>query len=121
MYYNRFRYYDSNTGTYISQDPIGLLGNNPNLYAYLHDGNAWVDPFGLKVKEAPLPPTIDLKPGTGHVLERHVSIGEDWAHKSKWTGNKSEWKAIARDTFKNPDRVVQSGDRFIYEKTYKNP
>ena len=34
LYYNRFRYYDSNTGTYISQDPIGLAGNNPNFYAY---------------------------------------------------------------------------------------
>ncbi|MCO6565730.1 MAG: AHH domain-containing protein [Apibacter sp.] len=47
LYYNRFRYYDSNTGTYISQDPIGLAGNNPNFYAYVHDSNAWVDPFGL--------------------------------------------------------------------------
>ncbi|WP_159289946.1 RHS repeat domain-containing protein [Tenacibaculum maritimum] len=47
LYYNRFRYYSPDTGTYISQDPIGLLGNNPNLYAYVHDVNSWVDPFGL--------------------------------------------------------------------------
>ncbi|WP_368669166.1 RHS repeat-associated core domain-containing protein, partial [Gilliamella sp. Lep-s5] len=47
LYYNRFRYYDSNTGTYISLDPIGLAGNNPNFYAYVHDSNAWVDVFGL--------------------------------------------------------------------------
>ena len=26
LYYNRFRYYDSRTGNYISQDPIGLSG-----------------------------------------------------------------------------------------------
>ena len=31
LYYNRFRYYDPNTGGYISQDPIGLAGNNPTL------------------------------------------------------------------------------------------
>ncbi|WP_442902636.1 hypothetical protein [Gilliamella sp. Choc6-1] len=31
----------------MSQDPIGLAGNNPNFYAYVHDSNAWVDPFGL--------------------------------------------------------------------------
>jgi RHS repeat-associated protein len=121
LYYNRFRYYNPKTGLYISQDPIRLEGNNPNFYAYVHDSNTMVDVFGLKVKEVPLPPTIDLKPGTEHVLERHVSIGEDWAHKSKWTGNKSVWKTTARDTFKNPDRVIQSGDRFIYEKTYKKP
>ncbi|WP_375605549.1 HNH/ENDO VII family nuclease [Flavobacterium davisii] len=32
---------------YLSQDPIGLLGNNPTFYAYVHDSNSWVDPFGL--------------------------------------------------------------------------
>ncbi|GIM57758.1 hypothetical protein CAPN006_21500 [Capnocytophaga canimorsus] len=47
--YNRFRYYDCNTGTYISQDPIGLLGNNPNFYAYVFDSNTQVDVFGLDI------------------------------------------------------------------------
>ncbi|XKX06781.1 RHS repeat-associated core domain-containing protein [Tenacibaculum maritimum] len=47
LYYNRFRYYSPDTGTYISKDPIGLLGNNPNLYAYVPDVNSWVDVFGL--------------------------------------------------------------------------
>ncbi|MFL0102027.1 RHS repeat domain-containing protein [Tenacibaculum maritimum] len=45
--YNRFRYYDPDDGRYISKDPIGLLGNNPNLYAYVKDSNTWVDVFGL--------------------------------------------------------------------------
>ncbi len=47
LYYNRFRYYDCNAGTYISQDPVGLAGNIPNLYAYVHDTNSWIDVFGL--------------------------------------------------------------------------
>ncbi|WP_406783379.1 RHS repeat-associated core domain-containing protein [Tenacibaculum maritimum] len=47
LYYNRFRYYSPDTGTYISQDPIGLLGNNPNFYAYVKDSNSRIDPFGL--------------------------------------------------------------------------
>ncbi len=46
--YNRFRYYSPDSGTYISQDPIGLAGNNPNFYAYVGDSNAWVDVFGLE-------------------------------------------------------------------------
>ncbi|WP_414200432.1 RHS repeat-associated core domain-containing protein [Pseudomonas sp. F1_0610] len=29
LYYNRFRYYDSTMGLYISKDPIDLAGNNP--------------------------------------------------------------------------------------------
>ncbi|MGI5069035.1 RHS repeat-associated core domain-containing protein [Treponema denticola] len=32
LVYNRFRYYDLSTGSYISQDPIGLAGGNPTLY-----------------------------------------------------------------------------------------
>ena len=45
--HNRFRYYDSNSGTYISKAPIGLAGNNPNLYAYTHESNTAVDSLGL--------------------------------------------------------------------------
>ena len=47
MYYNRFRYYDPNTGNYISQDPIGLAGNNPTLYGYVRDINTESDLLGL--------------------------------------------------------------------------
>jgi len=49
LYYNRFRYYDPETGQYTQQDPIGLAGSNPTLYGYVHDTNMWVDPFGLSV------------------------------------------------------------------------
>ena len=47
LVYNRFRYYDIDIGTYISQDPIGLEGGMPNMYAYVEDVNLWIDPFGL--------------------------------------------------------------------------
>ncbi len=45
--YNRFRYYSPDTGMYISQDPIGLAGNNPNIYAYVEDSNSIIDVLGL--------------------------------------------------------------------------
>ncbi len=48
LYYNQFRYYSPETGSYISQDPIGLAGNNPTLYGYVFDSNTEIDPFGLK-------------------------------------------------------------------------
>ncbi|MFS1520354.1 RHS repeat-associated core domain-containing protein [Flavobacterium covae] len=51
LYYNRFRYYDCSIGNYISQDPIGLAGNNPTMYGYVHDSNKQVDPFGLDCKK----------------------------------------------------------------------
>lgn len=46
LYYNRFRYYDSNSGNYIKQDPISILGGN-QLYGYVKDTMALVDVFGL--------------------------------------------------------------------------
>ncbi len=49
LYYNRFRYYSPETGSYISQDPIGLAGNNPTLYGYVSDVNSEVDVFGLNI------------------------------------------------------------------------
>ena len=45
--YNRFRYYSPEIGAYISQDPIRLEAGLTNLYAYVHDVNAWIDPWGL--------------------------------------------------------------------------
>jgi len=47
LYYNRFRYYSSEEGMYISQDPIGLAGNNPTFYGYVPDTNIAVDTSGL--------------------------------------------------------------------------
>jgi len=44
--FNRFRYYDPESGQYASQDPIGLAGGL-GLHAYVHDPLSWVDPFGL--------------------------------------------------------------------------
>jgi RHS repeat-associated protein len=46
LYYNRYRYYSSLEGIYISQDPIGLKGGK-NFYSYVKDTNLWVDAFGL--------------------------------------------------------------------------
>lgn len=44
--YNRFRYYDNESGNYISQDPISLEGGN-RLYGYVNNTNEWVDCMGL--------------------------------------------------------------------------
>ncbi|WP_330986317.1 MULTISPECIES: RHS repeat-associated core domain-containing protein, partial [Enterobacterales] len=46
LHYNRFRYYDYETGQYISSDPIGLMGG-VNLYGYVSNPLRWVDPLGL--------------------------------------------------------------------------
>jgi RHS repeat-associated protein len=49
LFYNRHRYYDPETGRYISQDPIGLDGGL-NPYSYVYDTLLWSDPLGLIAK-----------------------------------------------------------------------
>ncbi len=51
LHYNYFRYYDPGTGRYLTADPIGLAGMDPNLYRYvLNNPVNLVDPWGLFVK-----------------------------------------------------------------------
>jgi RHS repeat-associated protein len=45
LHYNTFRFYDPDTGAYISPDPIGLLGGN-NLQSYAANPIRWADPLG---------------------------------------------------------------------------
>jgi RHS repeat-associated protein len=47
LHYNRLRYYDPQTGRYLSPDPLGLLGGL-NLYQYTRCPVNWIDPLGLQ-------------------------------------------------------------------------
>jgi len=51
LHYNRFRYYNPDTGQFINQDPIGLLGGINN-YQYAPNPTMWIDPSGLCAEEA---------------------------------------------------------------------
>ena len=55
LYYNFFRYYEPETGRYLTSDPIGLDGGTL-AYSYVHNPLAWVDPFGLMSCKATPPP-----------------------------------------------------------------
>ncbi|WP_256611777.1 RHS repeat-associated core domain-containing protein [Vibrio ostreae] len=46
LYYNLNRYYDADSGQYLSSDPIGMLGGlRPQ--AYVHNPMEWIEPLGL--------------------------------------------------------------------------
>jgi RHS repeat-associated protein len=47
LYYYRARFYDGNTGRFLSEDPIGPIGGDANFYRYAGNGPiAATDPFG---------------------------------------------------------------------------
>jgi RHS repeat-associated protein len=48
LYFNRARYYDSQFGRFISEDPLGFVGGQANLYSYVNDSPTnMIDPLGL--------------------------------------------------------------------------
>jgi len=47
LHYNRFRYYDPQTGRFVHQDPIGLEGGE-NPFIYAQNPFLWYDHLGLK-------------------------------------------------------------------------
>ncbi|WP_242499360.1 hypothetical protein [Flavobacterium sp. 140616W15] len=105
----------------MSQDPIGLASGELGFYNYVDDCNNELDVLGLK-KTYSDPKKLSLtEEGKHHVIDRHWGSHPDWSHKSKWVGNRAEWKTKSRKTFKNPDRISRDGNRYIYEKEFKKP
>lgn len=103
LYYNRFRYYDPEAGSYISQDPAGLKGGW-EFYAYVKDPCTWIDPFGLArihtsgnvaVSAYPGPAVggIEYAPLHAHVVEGKAEtrvLMEDYIKKGKVVARKGE-------------------------------
>ena len=53
LHYNLHRYYNPDTGAYLTPDPLGLAPA-PNDHAYVPNPLTWTDPLGLKCGEEPV-------------------------------------------------------------------
>jgi len=92
LHYNRFRYYDSDVGRFVSQDPIGLLGGEC-LYQYADNPISWIDPLGLTTGSLSGIPKIgevfgaSVNAGGGgsvHPLIRDLYGDIDFEDRSRW-------------------------------------
>jgi RHS repeat-associated protein len=77
LYYNHHRYYDPNTGRYLSQDPLGLApAQNPT--AYVHNPTTRMDPMGLFGRDCGTPygdaPGDQDFHGDEYSLDEHVEF-----------------------------------------------
>ena len=54
LHYNRHRYYNPGTGSFLTPDPIKLAGGLNN-YQYVNNPTGWVDPLGLSAGEGNCP------------------------------------------------------------------
>jgi len=70
LFYNRHRYYDAETGRYLSEDPIGLAGGT-ELFGYVPDPLVWEDPFGLKRCKIPKKTKDALGPKPPGMVNAH--------------------------------------------------
>jgi len=117
LYYNRFRYYEPSTGGYISQDPIGLAGENPTLYGYVFDSNTEIDPFGLECGRK-------VKP-----LKEGDKVYRVYGGDSKAGG--ASWARVSPNKYKNyrnsaglpsgKESEVTNTGRFVIEGIIKDP
>ncbi|RZK30330.1 MAG: hypothetical protein EOO61_19415, partial [Hymenobacter sp.] len=108
LYYNRFRYYDPQTGQYISQDPIALWGNL-NVYSYVSDSTTWVDPLGLSpAKEFDI---VNYGTKTSP-LENHHGILDVWA-----THNVTDYKSRASH---NPTIALSQNNHAATKSVYRD-
>jgi len=86
LHYNWHRYYDPDTGRYLTPDPIGLAGGiNPFVYSYNNPIN-YIDPEGLKGL------AIEFGGGAGSFL-----TGSDMAGSGLYLGAKINSPSGIRD------------------------
>jgi RHS repeat-associated protein len=79
LHYNRHRYYDPQTGRFISKDPVGLAGGI-NVFSYAVNPVEWIDPLGLS-GDCPTminPRRLKSRQGpsemTGNKIKRYTSV-----------------------------------------------
>ncbi|MFP1985975.1 RHS repeat-associated core domain-containing protein, partial [Lonsdalea quercina] len=112
LYYNRHRYYDADSGQYISPDPIGLLGGN-RPQAYVHNPLEFCDPLGLAKAGCPDKALKEImqkmdQPGK----EVSVTVGSKEEAEDVLRGYISSDKASANGGFRNTtDQKLPSGKK----------
>ena len=103
LHYNFHRYYDPQTGRYISNDPIGLAGGF-NTYGYVHNPLAWADPFGLDGE-----PIIVLGEGQAAVDETTRILRNNGYNAESMGVPKPQWRGGSLP-FDTPDKLQRAID-----------
>ncbi|MFM2483474.1 RHS repeat domain-containing protein [Celerinatantimonas sp. YJH-8] len=117
LYYNLNRYYDADSGQYLSPDPIGMAGGlRPQ--AYVHNPMDWGDPLGLagcgsknkgyNDKVVELDPTeVSFSQATVDYQKRGSPLNYDQLVESM---KKDGWNGKPLDVVRMPDGAITSAD-----------
>lgn len=128
LHYNRHRYYNPNTGRYLTPDPIKLAGGL-NSYQYVPNPTGWVDPLGLSscpgdeactVGEGALDPTDEANVNHGEPkLPVSPSRANNFASKARlvehYEKHGAEFNSASSDDYLATARhVVDNGIKVEY-------
>jgi RHS repeat-associated protein len=105
LHYSRFRYYEPGVGSFISQDPIRLLGDI-DLYRYSNDPANQIDPFGLSTSS-------DSKELGNNLIaagERPRNPGDEDAHHIVMSNSQKAGMPELRDTMANYKPPIDIND-----------
>jgi len=106
QYYDRARYYDSATGRFMGQDPLGFAAGDANLYGYVQDEvTDATDPSGLQAGEMQEGTNI---PGIGEG-QRAISQSEQ-AHQAAMRTNPQQTPSrqpVPRPPYVPPNQLAQ--------------
>ncbi|WP_279388162.1 RHS repeat-associated core domain-containing protein [Nocardia alba] len=106
LHYNHHRYYDPETGRYLTQDPLGLIPA-PNSNIYPHNPITWTDPLGL----TPCPEITDE--GLQHSFTRHAHewFGRQDHMNPSDTERYAEWRTMIEQAMRNKNPFEWSTGR----------
>lgn len=105
LYYNYARYYHSESGRYLTHDPIGFAGGL-NPYAYVPNPMRYVDPLGLGCRSV-------YEDETTSRMRIRMPKGEDTVHGAR-RDRKFFWdRYMERDAKNNPRHLSPKNQRRI--------
>ena len=115
LHYNRYRDYNPALDRYIEWDPIGLKGNDLNLYAYVRNPLRFIDPWGLELQV-----TVQEGTGTGTYGATVTVVNTD-TNTTVFTGqgsslpnNSNTQNTVATGTYSGTNTTRASGGSGIY-------
>jgi RHS repeat-associated protein len=108
LYYNRYRYYDPDTGSFIGQDPIGLAGGL-NPYQFAPNTFVWIDPLGLNCTPKDAQRKVIRRQAPREIIR--IDAPESSITGSQWHAHGKNGGAI------NLDGTIHDGDPQFSRKT----
>jgi RHS repeat-associated protein len=115
LHYTYNRYFDPDSGSFISRDPLGHLAGT-NLYEYAPNSFSWIDPLGLMSCKASTLPTV--RKGTPQWAEAVAAIRKGSGDLNFRVATATEAKMMLKEARGNMNRYKRYTDK-AYKKGFE--